>query len=169
MSDISDEIPFDIPCSWAWCRLSNLISLLSGRDLEPHQYNSCGMGLPYITGASNIESCSVIINRWTNFPQTISRKGDILLTCKGTIGKMAFNEHGDMHIARQVMAIRSTYVYMPFLYLFLMSYIPTLKSNAQSIIPGISREVIMNVLFALPPFKEQIRIATETQRLLLML
>ena len=31
--DITDEIPFEIPDSWVWCRLSNLVLLLSGRDL----------------------------------------------------------------------------------------------------------------------------------------
>lgn len=168
-ADISDAIPYDIPNTWAWCRLSSLICLLSGRDLEPHQYNSSGTGMPYITGASNIDSNNVIINRWTDNPLTISHKGDILLTCKGTIGKIAYNEYGDMHIARQLMAVRSQFIYMPFLHLFLSSYVPTLKSNAQSIIPGISREVIMNALFALPPYQEQIRIATEAQRLLLIL
>ena len=168
-ADISDAIPYDIPNTWAWCRLSSLICLLSGRDLEPHQYNSSGIGVPYITGASNIDSNNVIINRWTDNPLTISHKGDILLTCKGTIGKMAYNKYGDMHIARQLMAVRSQFVYMPFLHLFLSSYVPTLQSNAQSIIPGISREVIMNALFALPPYQEQIRIATEAHRLLLIL
>ena len=167
--DISEAIPYDIPNTWVWCRLSSLICLLSGRDLEPHQYNSSRIGVPYITGASNIDSNRVIINRWTDNPLTISHKGDILLTCKGTIGKIAYNEYGDMHIARQLMAVRSQFIYMPFLHLFLSSYVPTLKSNAQSIIPGISREVIMNALFALPPYQEQIRIATEAQRLLLIL
>ena len=87
--DISEAIPYDIPNTWVWCRLSGLICLLSGRDLEPHQYNSSRIGVPYITGASNIDSNRVIINRWTDNPLTISHKGDILLTCKGTIGKIA--------------------------------------------------------------------------------
>ncbi|EXZ14734.1 type I restriction modification DNA specificity domain protein, partial [Bacteroides fragilis str. Ds-233] len=51
--DISDEIPFEIPQSWSWCRLSNVITLLSGRDLTPDRYNSKENGIPYITGASN--------------------------------------------------------------------------------------------------------------------
>lgn len=51
--DISDEIPFEIPQSWSWCRLSSVITLLSGRDLTPDRYNSEENGIPYITGASN--------------------------------------------------------------------------------------------------------------------
>ena len=51
--DITDEIPFDIPENWQWIKLDQGISLLSGRDLEPSQYNDLHHGIPYITGASN--------------------------------------------------------------------------------------------------------------------
>ena len=55
----------------------------------------------------------IIINRWTEAPITISNKGDLLLTCKGTIGSMAFNDIGQIHIARQVIS-RSTLLGMLF-------------------------------------------------------
>lgn len=100
-----DEKPFDIPESWEWCSLGSVISLLSGRDLTPQDYNDSNDGIPYITGASNFEGGSLVINRWTPKPVSISRYGDLLITCKGTIGTMAFNTVGDIHIARQVMAI----------------------------------------------------------------
>ena len=44
-----DEIPFDIPESWEWCSLGSVISLLSGRDLSPQEYNDNNDGIPYIT------------------------------------------------------------------------------------------------------------------------
>ena len=53
---IEDEIPFEIPESWAWCRLRNVIELISGQDLQPSQYNDEGRGILYITGASCIEN-----------------------------------------------------------------------------------------------------------------
>lgn len=108
--DITDEIPFEIPDSWVWCRLSNLVLLLSGRDLELTQYNSVSNGIPYMTGASNFKNGILIKNRWTDTPIVISVLGDLLITCKGTIGEMAFNTIGDIHIARQIMAIRSSFV-----------------------------------------------------------
>ena len=43
---IDEEIPFEIPESWVWVRLENCISLLSGRDLEPSQYNDNKRGFP---------------------------------------------------------------------------------------------------------------------------
>ena len=47
--------------------------------------------------------------RWTTSPQVITEIGDLLLTCKGTIGEMAFNDFGSAHIARQIMAIRNKF------------------------------------------------------------
>jgi type I restriction enzyme S subunit len=79
---IDDEIPFEIPESWCWSRFSNVIKLLSGRDLTPNQYNSNTIGVPYMTGASNFSNGELIINRWTPSPITISQKGDLLITCK---------------------------------------------------------------------------------------
>ena len=47
---IDEEVPFEIPQGWEWCRLRDVIQLLSGRDLEPSMYNSSQKGIPYITG-----------------------------------------------------------------------------------------------------------------------
>ena len=160
-----EEVPFDIPESWCWCRLGEIIELLSGRDLEPSAYNSVSKGIPYMTGASNFENGELIVNRWTDNPVTISNKGDLLITCKGTIGELAFNKVGDVHIARQIMAIRkSDHIDLSFLKYFLMGRIDVIQKQAKSMIPGISREVMLNVLFPLPPLAEQKRIVSAIEK-----
>ena len=163
--DITDEIPFDIPENWQWIKLDQGISLLSGRDLEPSQYNDLHHGIPYITGASNFVNSNLIINRWTEAPITISNKGDLLLTCKGTIGSMAFNDIGQIHIARQVMAITSHGIDLKYIKCFLQSNLSILEKNANSMIPGISRSTLLGMLFPLPPVKEQQRIVAQIEKL----
>ena len=163
--DITDEIPFDIPENWQWIKLDQGISLLSGRDLEPSQYNDLHHGIPYITGASNFVNSNLNINRWTEAPITISNKGDLLLTCKGTIGSMAFNDIGQIHIARQVMAITSYGIDLKYIKCFLQSNLSILEKNANSMIPGISRSTLLGMLFPLPPFKEQQRIVAQIEKL----
>ena len=162
---IDEEIPFEIPESWVWVRLENCISLLSGRDLEPSQYNDNKRGFPYITGASNFKNGTLYVNRWTNSPITIATKGSLLLTCKGTIGAMAFNNIGAIHIARQVRAIEAYLINLQYIRYYLQFNINALEKNANSMIPGISRNTILKMLFPLPPLAEQKRIVEKVNQL----
>ena len=163
---IDEEIPFEIPQGWEWCRLRDVIQLLSGRDLEPSMYNSSQKGIPYITGASNFNNENLIVNRWTQTPVTVSEEGDLLITCKGTIGTMAFNNIGSIHIGRQIMAIHSKDVDLHYLKLYFELNIGTLESQANSMIPGISREVVLNSLVPIPPLQEQIKIVEKSNSLM---
>ena len=156
-----DDLSFDIPDSWCWARLGYVINLLSGRDLEPNCYNNKQNGIPYITGASNFINGRLLINRWTNQPVVVSKKGDLLITCKGTIGAMAINSEDIVHIARQVMAVSSIEVELAYIRIFLLYYTNSLQSKAKSLIPGINRADIEDALIPIPPKSEQKRIARQ--------
>ena len=161
-----DEKPFDIPSGWEWCRLGTLIYLLSGQDLTPDRYTSEEGGIPYITGASCFIKGKLLLNRWTTSPTSVSHYGDLLITCKGTVGTMAYNQIGDIHIARQIMAISSKYMYLPYIQYFLEYMVPNLEKQAHSIIPGISRDVLLNLPIPLPPLAEQRRIVAKIEELM---
>ncbi len=154
---IEDEIPFELPEGWEWCRLSEIIELYSGQDLTPDRYNDLGKGIPYITGASNLSDGSVIVNRWTEFPTVHSKSGDLLLTCKGSgVGKMAFSEIEDAHIARQIMALRcKPSINRYYLQIVVSAIINDITAQANGIIPGIRREIVLASIIPLPPINEQ--------------
>lgn len=161
-----DEVPFEIPESWAWVRLNSVISLLSGSDLTPDKYNAIEKGIPYITGASNIEGNQLIINRWTEYPNNIARKGDLLLTCKGTVGKTIILVETEVHIARQIMALSAVMIDTVYLKYFIEGQVETLKSKAKSMIPGIERDNVLKLLMPLPPLAEQKRIVAKIEELI---
>ena len=162
-----DEIPFDIPENWCWCRLGEIVQLTSGQDLQPEMYNSSQKGIPYITGASNFNNGNVIINRWTETPKSVAIKDDLLLTCKGTVGEMAFLNEKKVHIARQVMSIRSSEkISLGYVKIYLTTQIENLKSKAKSMIPGIAREDVISSLIPLPPLAEQKRIVAAIEKML---
>ena len=166
MRPLADEVPFDIPDSWEWVRLSTVIELQSGQDMTPDKYNDCGKGIPYITGASNIENGIVLINRWTEYGRAFAYCGDILLTCKGTVGTMAVLQEPQVHIARQIMAIRPiSELYVPYIQLVLDTLVENLKAAAKSMIPGIAREDVLQSLFPVPPVSEQKRIVQKVSDL----
>lgn len=161
-----DEIPFEIPESWEWVRLGNIIILQSGQDLQPAFYNSEEKGIPYLTGASNIEDGNIIINRWTESPKAIANQGDLLLTCKGTVGKTTILNLSEVHIARQIMGIRTLGASILYIKLFVESQITYLKSKAKSMIPGIERNNVLNLCIPVPPLEEQHRIAAKIEEIL---
>ena len=153
---IDEEIPFELPEGWAFIRLKIAWELISGRDLSPSEYNDKNDGIPYITGASNFRNGYISLVRWTTVPQVITRRGDLLLTCKGTIGEIAHNNFGEAHIARQIMAIRNNYsLNVDFLALCIEYSMTKIKQAAKGLIPGISREDILNLVIPIPPIKEQ--------------
>ena len=153
---IDEKIPFELPEGWAFIRLNTAWELISGRDLSPSEYNDKNDGIPYITGASNFRNGHISLVRWTTVPQVITRRGDLLLTCKGTIGEIAHNNFGEAHIARQIMAIRNIYsLNIDFLALCIEYSMTKIKQAAKGLIPGISREDILNLVIPIPPIKEQ--------------
>ena len=152
ITNIDNSIPFEIPENWRFIRLKELWELISGRDLSPSEYNDNQDGIPYITGASNFRNGKIELVRWTPSPKVITKQGDLLLTCKGTVGEMAFNDFGNAHIARQIVAIRNTYgLNVEYLSFCISFYIEEIKAVAKGLIPGISREDILNLILPIPP------------------
>ena len=168
---IEDEIPFEVPEGWEWCRYSDVIELYSGQDLTPDRYNDTGDGIPYITGASNLEQGKVLINRWTTTPTTHATIDDLLLTVKGSgVGKMAFCDITDAHIARQIMALRCTTAVHPhYLYIAISAMLDKITAQANGIIPGIRREIVLSALLPLPPSSEQTKICEKANNTLLII
>lgn len=162
-----EEIPFDIPESWRWVRMGNVIKLTSGQDLQPDKYSDNNIGIPYFTGASNFQNGDLVINRYTSSGTSMAYNGDLLLTCKGTIGEMAFMYIEKAHIARQIMSIsKIDNINLKYIKLCLENFILKLKANARSIIPGIDRKVILGLPIPLPPIEEQQRIVERLDMLL---
>ena len=152
---------FEIPDTWKWTTLEELIILISGQDFPSDKYSSTPKGVPYIIGASNIQNGKVVVTRWTESPTVLSEKNDLLIICKGAgIGKMGINQIGTSHIARQLQALRpfSCYVSLEYIRVALMNGIEIICSQANGLIPGLSRDLLLKFPIPLPPLAEQMKI-----------
>ena len=156
ISDDDKNYYRNIKKSWCICKLSNIIKLTSGNDLNSKEYHTKQKenDIPYITGASNFINNNLILNRYTQNKYCNSHVNDILITCKGTIGKIAINTIGDLHIARQIMGITS-FINVEFNTLLILNIVNKLQNKAKSMIPGIERNDLLNEIIAIPNLKMQ--------------
>ena len=161
-------MPFNVPDNWIWTTVEEILELVSGQDFPPEKYNNNVSGVPYIIGASNIESEQLVINRWTEFPSVFSYINDLLVVCKGAgVGKMAINNIGTAHIARQIQAVRAytNYINIKYIKTVVKHNIEDIISKANGLIPGLKRELLLSLQIPLPPFSEQQRIIIEMEHL----
>ena len=83
---IDEEIPFEIPKGWEWCRLGELISYQNGYAYTSSELNKEGKGLPVIK-SGNLMTYEVVLkpnNDYVENPSTkmlasAIKKGDLLM------------------------------------------------------------------------------------------
>lgn len=84
-------------------RLSDCTEILTGRNIDKSKTNEQGNGTPYITGASDIIKGQIQCKRYVIEGQikspTIAKRGDIIISIVGTIGKI-----GMMTIDRAILS-----------------------------------------------------------------
>ena len=173
-----DEIPFDIPESWEWVRLGDVIDVRDGTHDTPAYMPQ---GYPLITGKD-------FYNGYFELSKTqYISETDYLEICKRSkvdIGDILFSMIGG-NIGSQILITKDNYFEMAiknvalfkqypsrcvnskYLSLFLESRIENIKSialgGAQSFV---SLKLLRTYLFPLPPLAEQKRIVAKIEELL---
>ena len=170
---IEDEIPFDIPEGWVWCRLGTLFMHNTGKALNSS--NTEGIKLPYITTSnvywegfelfnlksmcfseSEIEKCTVV-------------KGDLLVCEGGDIGRSAiWNFDEPIMIQNHIHRLRAylpleTELYYYFMYLYKFNGMITGNGIG---LQGLSSKRLHAIIVPLPPINEQQRIVKCVEQLL---
>ena len=149
------------PQKWDKYKMGDLISLQSGQDFAPAEYNDQEIGVPYMTGASCIEKGETVVSRWTQTPRCYAYKGDTLLVCKGSgSGAVVRLTQEKAHIARQFMSLRANEKMTSDFCYYLTGFLSDrIKRNATGLIEGIDRGTVLNQTVFLPPLHEQKKIA----------
>ena len=173
-----DEIPFEIPESWIWVRLSDVIDVRDGTHDTPGYIPE---GYPLITGKD-------FYNGYFDFAKTkyISKEDyeeiikrskvdidDILFSMiGGNIGSMiVITEENYIDMAIKNVALFKQYNYelslTGYLEVFLRSQVPNMqaiaKGGAQSFV---SLNMLRNYPFPLPPMEEQKRIVSRIKEII---
>ena len=175
-----DEIPFDIPESWKWCRLSEICNVTDGTHQTPHYVEK---GRPFIS-AQNIKPYRfmpeiyrcVSEEDYLNYNKNVSpEKGDILMTRVGAmIGEAAIiNVDMEFSIYVSLTLIKCYQKNFDMSYLLHVLNSPHGRKLAEKKTLGKSASqgnlnlvFIREFLIPLPPLAEQKRIVAKLEEIL---
>ena len=156
---IDEEIPFEIPSSWEWCRISDVCVMQAGKNItadkifseptETHPYRCVGgNGLRGYVAEFNTEGNHAIVGR----------QGALCGCLNIEIGNFYATEHA---------VVVSSYgnIHYKFMYWFLMALNLNQLATATAQ-PGLSVTKVMDSYFPLPPLPEQQRIITKIEELM---
>ncbi|UTC43347.1 restriction endonuclease subunit S [Treponema sp. OMZ 857] len=175
--NISDEIPFDVPDGWAWCRLGETADIARGGSPRPIEdfITDKENGINWIKiGDTALESKYIISakekiklegKKYSRFVHA----GDFLLTNSMSFGRpYILKIDGCIHDGWLVFADIRKYLLKDFLYYTLNSqYIYNSFSlvAAGSTVKNLKADTVKQVLFPLPPLAEQKRIVAKIEEL----
>jgi type I restriction enzyme, S subunit len=145
---------------WQSKTLRQLCQLISGQHINAKDYNTESRGIGYLTGPSDFGRLNPVISKWTEYPKVKAKRGDILITVKGSgVGKINLLDQDEVAISRQLMAVRVNGADSRFVHAILTSTFDHFQSlSTGAAIPGISREQVLGLKIALPSLPEQQRI-----------
>ena len=169
---VDDEIPFDIPNTWEWCRLGILFSHSTGKALNAS--NLKGQLMTYITTSNlywdRFELDNLKQMRFTDeeIEKCTATFGDLLVCEGGDIGRAAiWNYQYDIRIQNHIHKLRAyKQLCTKFFFWLFYFYKATGRIGGKGIgIQGLSSKALDNILIPLPPLKEQQRIVAQIEKL----
>ena len=178
--DISDEIPFDIPESWEWCRLKNVVNAVSARRVHQSDWKSRGVPFYRAREIGKLADCGFVDNElyiseelYDEYSKTgVPKSGDLMVTAVGTLGKTYIVKDTDRFYYKDASVIclenhgKISSQYLK--YLIMCPYMETvIKENSSGTTVGTITLVKANeYLLPIPPLSEQYRIVAKIEELL---
>lgn len=171
------DIPFEIPESWKWVRLNNIIDVRDGTHKTPKYVKD---GVPLLTSKNLINGMLVkepskrISLAESNEINKRSKveENDILLAMIGTIGNpVLVSKIGYQFSVKNVAILKyiST-INMEFVYYFILYFSTELKNMSSGAVQNfVSLNQLRNILFPVPPTAEQNRIIVKIKKILILI
>jgi type I restriction enzyme S subunit len=154
-----------LPTGWEPTLLGDIADFVMGQAPPGSDCNTRGEGTPFVK-AGEFGLKRPVIREWTTNPLKMATVDDVLICVVGaTAGKL--NLGADCAIGRSVAAIRpSAAIHSEFLYPRLKSEVLRLRANSTGTAQGvISKDMIAQIILALPPAAEQRRIVAKLDAL----
>ena len=175
---IDDEIPFDIPKNWCWCRLGSVVEKLTDGTHKTPKYQPSG--IPFLSvkdissGKISFDDCKYVSQAEHNelYNRCDPKFGDMLLTKVGTTGiPVLINTKIEFSLFVSVALVKFNHQYLYDKYFLYMLQSPLVQKQCTKNTKGVGNKNwvmrdIANTLLAIPPITEQHHIVEKIEQLL---
>ena len=171
---IDDELPFDIPDSWEWGTLGNILSVMGGKRV-PKGYKLLDEPTPYIyIRVTNMKNGTIEKSNLKYIDENVHEqiknytigKDDLYITVAGTIGNVgSVPEFFDgMNLTENANKLTNIFIDKEFLkYILSSNYIQNqlIDKTTKVAQPKLAIKRILSTKIAIPPLNEQKRIVNK--------
>ena len=177
---IADEVPFEIPDNWCWCRLKSIINAVSARRVHQSDWKNSGIPFYRAREIAKLAENGYVDNElfiseelFAEYAQSgVPKSGDLMVTAVGTLGKTYIVRDTDKFYYKDASVIcfenygKLCSEYLR--YLIMSPYMETvIKDNSSGTTVGTITLVRANeYLIPLPPLSEQKRIVAKIEELM---
>ena len=178
--DISDEIPFEIPESWEWCRISNLFQLINGdrgKNYPSKEKLHESGEIPFISAINmqngTVNKSNLLYVDKEQYDKLNSGKlfqNDLVVCIRGSLGKFCIYPFDIGAIASSLVILRRFgEINNDFLALYIQSplfFDEIRKYDNGTAQPNLSAKDLSDFFLPIPPLSEQKRIVAKIEELL---
>ena len=176
--DITDEIPFEIPASWAWCHLNDIAESDLGKTMNKGQ--NSGELVPYLCSINvywnKIDLSKIKQAQFTEIElaKYLLQKNDLLICEGGDIGRAAIWDINEtMYYQNALHRVRFYGKIFPKFFLYILSLYKALglldKKSKGMTIKHFTKTALNSIVIPLPPLLEQKRIIEKIEQLMQLL
>ena len=168
-----DEIPFDIPSSWEWCRFGNIVEHNAGKTLD--RGRNKGLAQKYITtsnlywGYFILDDLKEMLIDESELSKCTVQKGDLLVCEGGEAGRSAVWENDEticiqnhIHRVRPYQNINTYYLYYYLMKIFLTGEIDNYRNGMG--IKNLSGKSLSTIIIPIAPKEEQKEIVATIEK-----
>ena len=178
INDITDDLPFEIPNSWQWCRLSNIANLYTGNSInetEKKARYTDVVGTEYIATKDVWFDNSIDYKNGIAIPDKyiddfrIAPANSVLMCIEGgSAGRKIGILSQDVCFGNKVCCFSPYADISEFIFYYLQSplFFEIFSSNKNGIIGGVSVNNLKQLFIPLPPHEEIKRIVEKIKQIL---
>ena len=175
--DITEQIPFEIPNSWTWTKLSCVTSVYTGNSISETEKQAKFTNVQgrYYIGTKDVGfNNKIVYNNGISIPLQYEQNFKIapansVLMCieGGSAGKKIAILNQDVCFGNKLCCFAPFWEIGKFIYYYLQSpsFVELFNLNKTGIIGGISVAKVKEIVIPLPPVMEQQRIVAQIDRL----